>query len=68
MIWSDSNISITAIGYWRNLCFSLDFADQSLRNCVRVIHDDIVEIWNLNDKTMVWFFPLPLVVLADDCD
>ncbi|KAF8265735.1 hypothetical protein EI94DRAFT_1734856 [Lactarius quietus] len=29
----------------------LDFADQSLKNCVNIIHDDIVEIWNLNDKT-----------------
>ncbi|KAF8266352.1 hypothetical protein EI94DRAFT_1733378 [Lactarius quietus] len=38
-------------GYWRNLWSSLEFADQSLKNCVNIIHDDIVEIWNLNDKT-----------------
>jgi hypothetical protein len=42
-------------GYWRSLWSSLDFADQSLKNCVNIIHDDIVEIWNLNDKTGVWF-------------
>jgi GTP-binding protein EngB required for normal cell division len=37
--------------YWRSLWSSLDFADQSLKNCVNIIHHDIVEIWNLNDKT-----------------
>jgi len=36
--------------YWRNLWSSLDFANQTLKNCVNIIHDDIVEIWNLNDK------------------
>ncbi|KAH9018531.1 hypothetical protein EDB85DRAFT_1897119 [Lactarius pseudohatsudake] len=33
-----------------NLWFSPDFADQTLKNCVNIIHLDIVEIWNLNDK------------------
>ena len=42
-------------GYWRSLWSSLDFADQTLKNCVNVIHDDIIEIWNLIDKTGVGF-------------
>ena len=42
-------------GYWRSLWSSLDFADQLLKNCVNIIHDDIVEIWNLNDKAGVRF-------------
>ena len=42
-------------GYWRSLWSSFDFTDQSLKNCVNIIHDDIVEIWNMNDKTEVCF-------------
>ena len=42
-------------GYWRSLWSSLDFADQSLKDCVNIIHYDIVEIWNLNDKNEVCF-------------
>ncbi|KAH9960953.1 hypothetical protein BJV74DRAFT_799856 [Russula compacta] len=30
---------------------SMDFADQALENCVKVNHADIVEIWNMNEKT-----------------
>ena len=40
-------------GYWRKLWSSLDFADQPLKICVNIIHVDIVEIWNLCDKTKV---------------
>ena len=52
-------------GYWRSLWSSLDFADQSLKNCVNILHDDIVEIWNLNDKTGVGFAQLSVVIVAD---
>ncbi|KAI0285606.1 hypothetical protein BC826DRAFT_1051403 [Russula brevipes] len=34
-----------------DLWSSLDFADQPLKNCVNIIHVDIIEIWNLNDRT-----------------
>ncbi|KAH9074318.1 hypothetical protein EDB83DRAFT_2516087 [Lactarius deliciosus] len=37
--------------YWRNLWSSLDFADRTLKTCVNIIHVDVVEIWNMNDKT-----------------
>ncbi|KAI9456366.1 hypothetical protein BJY52DRAFT_1224263 [Lactarius psammicola] len=39
--------------YWRSLLSSLDFADQTLKNCVNIIHVDIVEIWNMDNKTKV---------------
>ena len=50
------------LGYWRNLWSSLDFADQPLKSCVSVIHNDIVEIWNLYDKTKVSSSQLPCCV------
>ncbi|KAH9003546.1 hypothetical protein EDB86DRAFT_3073326 [Lactarius hatsudake] len=37
--------------YWRSLRSSVDFADQTLKKCVNILHLDIVEIWNMNDKT-----------------
>ncbi|KAF8266802.1 hypothetical protein EI94DRAFT_134110 [Lactarius quietus] len=54
-------------GYWRNLFSSLNFADHTLKDCVNIIHWDIAEIWNLNDKYSVGF-PQSSVVLAVDCD
>jgi hypothetical protein len=47
------------LGYWRNLWSSLDFADQPLKSCLIVIHNDIVEIWNLYDKNWVSSPQLP---------
>ncbi|KAH9980734.1 hypothetical protein BJV74DRAFT_85096 [Russula compacta] len=46
-----SSIEVGRSQYWRSLRSSMDFADQTLKNCVEVIHTDIVEIWNLNDRT-----------------
>jgi hypothetical protein len=43
------------LGYWRRLWSSVDFADHPLKSCVNIIHVDLVEIWNLNDKTGVSF-------------
>ena len=54
-------------GYWQNLWSNANFVDNSLKNCVNIIHDDIVEIWNLNDKTRVRF-SLSLIVLVADWD
>ena len=41
------------LGYWRGLWSSLDFADQPLKSCANIIHVDIVEIWNLYDRSKV---------------
>jgi hypothetical protein len=46
-----ASIEIGRCRYWRSLWSSLDFADQTLKNCVKIVHDDIIEIWNLNDRT-----------------
>jgi hypothetical protein len=41
------------IGYWCNLWSSLYFADLSLKDCVNLIHVDIVEIWLPDNKNGV---------------
>ena len=41
------------IGYWRDLWSSVDFTEKPLKDCLNVIHKDIIEIWNLNDRTRV---------------
>ena len=37
-------------GYWSSLWRRPDFAHKTLENCVNIIHLEIVEIWNMNDK------------------
>jgi len=37
--------------YWCNLLSNIDFAGQTLKDCVDIIHADIVGVWNLNDRT-----------------
>ncbi|KAH9061774.1 hypothetical protein EDB83DRAFT_2552150 [Lactarius deliciosus] len=46
-----ASIEVGRSGYWRRLWSSVDFADHSLKSCVNIIHADLVETWNLNDKT-----------------
>ncbi|KAH8985726.1 hypothetical protein EDB86DRAFT_3246299 [Lactarius hatsudake] len=46
-----ASIEVGRSGYWRRLWSSVDFADHSLKSCVNTIHADLVETWNLNDKT-----------------
>ncbi|KAH9170085.1 hypothetical protein EDB89DRAFT_1908087 [Lactarius sanguifluus] len=46
-----ASIEVGRSGYWRWLWSSVDFADHSLKSCVNIIHADLVETWNLNDKT-----------------
>ena len=58
-------MTVIVLGYWHNLWSSRDLVDQPLKNCVNIIHDDIVEIWNLNDKTGVGFPQLSVVLVAD---
>jgi hypothetical protein len=51
------------VEYWRRLWSSVNFDDHPLKSCVNIIHVDLVEIWNLNDKTGVGFFPCLLRLL-----
>ncbi|KAI9456396.1 hypothetical protein BJY52DRAFT_1381678 [Lactarius psammicola] len=46
-----ASIEVGRSRYWSSLWFSPDFADQTLKNCVNIIHVDIIEIWNMNDKS-----------------
>jgi len=46
-----ASIEVGRSRYWRGLSGSLDFTGQSLKDCVNVIHTDIIEIWNLKDRT-----------------
>ena len=45
------------VEYWSFLLSSVHFDGHPLKSCVNIIHVDIVEIWNVNDKTGVGFFP-----------
>ncbi|KAH8979092.1 hypothetical protein EDB92DRAFT_426644 [Lactarius akahatsu] len=45
-----ASIEIGRSRYWRGLGSSQDFTDQALDSCVNVIHKDIVDVWNFNDK------------------
>jgi len=48
-LFIQASIEVGRSRYWRSLWTSLDFADQPLKDCVNVIHTDIIEIWNLYD-------------------
>ncbi|KAH8985737.1 hypothetical protein EDB86DRAFT_3083324 [Lactarius hatsudake] len=45
-----ASIEVGRSGYWRRLWSSVEFADHTLKSCVNIVHVDLVEIWNLNDK------------------
>jgi len=45
-----ASIEVGRSRYWRNLWSSIDFTGQPLKDCVNVIHTDIIEIWNLKDR------------------
>ena len=45
--------SLAYAGYWRSLGSSQDFTDQILGSCVNVIHEDIINVWNFDDRERV---------------
>ena len=47
------------LGYWCNLWSNLDFADKPLKDCVNLIHTDIVNIWDPDNKNKVSCFGCP---------
>ena len=59
----DSDMPVILPEYWLSPC--PDFVNQELKDCVRIIHGDIIEIWNMNDKNRVWSFPWSSVIRAD---
>ncbi|KAN0133589.1 hypothetical protein V8E53_008577 [Lactarius tabidus] len=46
-----ASIEVGQSRLWQCLWSNVHFADHSLRSCVDIIHMDLVEIWNLNDRT-----------------
>ena len=51
------------VEYWCRLLSSINFAEHPLKSCVNIIHVDLVEIWNLDDKTGVGFLTYLLRLL-----
>lgn len=51
--WSQSKQPCFPIGYWRHLWSSVHLTGQPLKDCLDVIHEDIVATWNLKDRTIV---------------
>ncbi|KAH0826992.1 hypothetical protein J3R83DRAFT_4651 [Lanmaoa asiatica] len=47
-----------AIEYWKMLLKSAVFRGHTLKECLQVIHKDIINVWNFNDPDQVRFSPL----------
>ena len=51
------------VEYWCRLLSNVNFDEHPLKNCVDIIHLDLIEIWNVNDKTGVGLLPHLLCLL-----
>jgi len=49
----ENSIRVGMKKYWRNLASSANFPGNLLRDCLSVIHHDIVKIWNFRDPDMI---------------
>ncbi|KAI5984632.1 hypothetical protein EDD15DRAFT_2533113 [Pisolithus albus] len=47
----NQNIHTPLEGFWRTLASSPSFPGHTIRECLRVIHTDIVSIWNFHDQS-----------------
>ncbi|KAI9510653.1 hypothetical protein F5148DRAFT_1177479 [Russula earlei] len=45
-----TSIEVRRSRFWHSLRSNQDFADQKLIKCVTIIHTEIIQIWNMNDK------------------
>jgi len=45
-----ASIEVGRSRYWRSLGSSRDFTNHTLESCVKVIHEDIVNVWNFDDR------------------
>ncbi|KAI9456389.1 hypothetical protein BJY52DRAFT_1276672 [Lactarius psammicola] len=45
-----ASIEVGRSRYWRSLGSSQDFTGQALESCVNVIHEDIINVWNFDDR------------------
>ena len=53
------------IEYWHNLGHSQDFTNRTLESCVNVIHEDIISVWNFDDRESVSHFFISSVLFAE---
>jgi len=64
----DASIDVGRLKYWSGLLSSTDFTGKKLRQCLDVIHRDIVSVWNIRDSSYLAsdVFKARMTVLIDD--
>ncbi|KAG6330935.1 hypothetical protein ID866_8156, partial [Astraeus odoratus] len=49
----DGSILLVLSEYWRALAASPNFRDYTIQDCLRVVHIDIISVWNFHDPSNV---------------
>jgi GTP-binding protein EngB required for normal cell division len=64
----DASIDIGRLNYWSKLLSKSDFTGKQLRQCLYVIHRDIVSVWNIRNSSYLAGddFRVKMTVLVDD--
>jgi len=64
----DASIDIGRLKYWSGLLSNTDFSGKKLRQCLDVIHRDIVSVWNIRNSSYLASdeFKAKMIVLIDD--
>jgi len=45
----DASIEVGQKKYWSSISASVDFEGKKLDQCLAVLHDDIIKVWNIHD-------------------
>ncbi|KAF8523355.1 hypothetical protein BU17DRAFT_86101 [Hysterangium stoloniferum] len=64
----DASIDIGRFKYWSGLLSKTDFSGKQLKQCLDVIHRDIVAVWNIRNSNFLASdkFKAKMIVLVDD--
>jgi predicted GTPase len=64
----EASIDVGRLKYWSGLLSSTDFTGKKLRQCLEVIHRDIVSVWNIRNSSYLEsdVFKARMTVLVDD--
>jgi len=64
----DASVDIGKLKYWSRLLSDTDFSGKKLRQCLDVIHRDIVSVWNIRNSSYLAGdeFKAKMVILVDD--
>jgi len=64
----EASIDIGRLKYWSGLLSNTDFTGKKLRQCLDVIHRDIVSVWNIRNSNYLAGeeFKAKMIVLVDD--